>query len=63
VSQNVETILWVTPDELETVTQEVLAIFNRFLDRISDASIRAEGSLPVEVLMFTYPVRLPGGPQ
>lgn len=62
-SQNVETILWVTSAELAAVTQEVLAIFNRFLDRISDASLRTEGSLPVEALMFTYPVRLPGSPQ
>jgi len=59
-SQNVETILWVTPEELEQVTREVLVIFNRYLDRIADPSARTEGSLPVEVLMFTYPVRLPG---
>jgi len=63
VSQNVETILWVTPAELEAVTQEVLTIFNRFLERISDSSLRSEGSLPVEALMFTYPVRLPGNPR
>ncbi|HUZ40696.1 MAG TPA: helix-turn-helix domain-containing protein [Acidimicrobiales bacterium] len=62
-SQNVETILWVTPAELEAVTHEILAIFNRFLDRISDASLRTKGSLPVEALMFTYPVRPPGSPQ
>jgi hypothetical protein len=62
-SQNIETILWVTPEELEQVTREVLGIFNRFLDRISDASARTEGSLPVEALMFAYPVRLPGSPQ
>jgi DNA-binding transcriptional ArsR family regulator len=62
-SQNVETILWVTPAELEEVTIEILDIFNRFRDRISDESTRTEGSLPVEALLFTYPVRLPGGPQ
>ena len=62
-SQNVETILWVTPAELEEVTHEVLGIFNRFRDRISDPSTRTEGSLPVEALMFTYPVRLPEGSQ
>jgi DNA-binding transcriptional ArsR family regulator len=62
-SQNIETILWVTPDELDAVTQEVLGIFNRFLDRVTDSSARSEGSLPVEALLFTYPVRLPGSPQ
>jgi DNA-binding transcriptional ArsR family regulator len=59
-AQNIETILWVTPDELETVSQEVMGIFNRFRDRITDSSTRTEGSLPVEALLFTYPVRLPG---
>jgi hypothetical protein len=59
-AQNMETILWVTPAELESVTVEVMAIFNRFIDRISDPSARTEGALPVEALMFAYPVRLPG---
>ena len=62
-SQNIETILWVTPAELEAVTHEVLGIFNRFFDRISDSSARPDGALPVEALMLTYPVRLPGDPQ
>ena len=62
-SQNAETILWVTPDELREVTAEVLSIFSRFYDRISDPSIRREGSLPVEVLMLSYPVKLPGSSQ
>jgi DNA-binding transcriptional ArsR family regulator len=62
-SQNVETILWVTPTELDDANNAILAIFNRFRDRISDASVRPEGSLPVEALMFTYPIRLPGAPQ
>lgn len=62
-AQNVETILWATPTELEEANIEILEIFNRFRDRISDASVRPEGSLPVEALMFTYPIRLPGAPQ
>jgi DNA-binding transcriptional ArsR family regulator len=59
-SQNMETILWVTPAELEAVTLEVMSTFNRLHDRISDASERPDGSLPVEALVFMYPVRLPG---
>lgn len=58
-SQNAETILWVSPEELTEVTTEVLSIFSRFHDRISDPSARSEGSLPVEVLMLSYPVRMP----
>jgi DNA-binding transcriptional ArsR family regulator len=61
-SQNIETILWVTPAELDAVAHEILGIFNRFFDRISDSSLRPAESLPVEALMLTYPVRLPGGP-
>jgi hypothetical protein len=59
-SQNTEMILWATPAELEQTTNEILSIFNRFRDRITVESARPEGSLPVEALMFTYPVRLPG---
>jgi hypothetical protein len=59
-SQNIETILWATPSELNQVTNEILAIFGRFHERITDESSRPEGSLPVEALLFTYPVRLPG---
>jgi DNA-binding transcriptional ArsR family regulator len=60
-SQNIEMILWATPAELELATNEILSIFSRFRDRITDESARPKGSLPVEALMFTYPVRLPGG--
>jgi hypothetical protein len=59
-AQNIEMILWVTPTELEEVTKEVIGIFNRFLDRVGDPSARTDGALPVEALMFSYPVRLPG---
>jgi hypothetical protein len=58
-SQNAETILWVNPDELREVGNELLTIFSRYFDRISDPSKRSEGSLPVEVLLFSYPVKLP----
>ncbi len=62
-SENIESILWVTPTELDEVTQDVLGILNRFIDRNADPSLRAEGSLPVEALVFTYPIRLPGSPE
>ena len=60
-SQNVETILWATPAELEQATNEIMAIFKRFHERVTVESTRPEGSLPVEALLFAYPVRLPGG--
>jgi len=58
-AQSGETILWVTPEELGEVTNEVLTIFSRFYDRISNPSARVEGSLPVEVLLLSYPVKPP----
>jgi hypothetical protein len=59
-SENTESILWVTPAELEKVTREVTVVLNQFIERNADPSLRPEGSLPVEALMFNYPVRLPG---
>jgi DNA-binding transcriptional ArsR family regulator len=58
-AQNAETILWVTPEELSEVTNEVLTIFSRFNERHTDPSTRVEGALPVEVLFLSYPVKLP----
>jgi hypothetical protein len=62
-SESVESLLWVTPAELEEVTKDVLGILNRFIDRNADPSLRTEDSLPVEALMFTYPIRFPGSPR
>ncbi len=62
-SENTETILWVTPTELEKISRDVMVVLNQFIDRNADPSLRPEGSLPVEALMFNYPVRLPGSPQ
>jgi DNA-binding transcriptional ArsR family regulator len=62
-SQNIESILWVTPEELEKVGRDVLAVLNQFLDRNADPTLRTQGALPVEALVFAYPVRLPGSPQ
>jgi DNA-binding transcriptional ArsR family regulator len=60
-SDNSEAVLFVTPDELREVTAELLGVVNRFHERLSDSSLRPIDSLPVEVLMFCYPIRLPGG--
>jgi hypothetical protein len=58
-AQNVETILWVNPEELREVANELLTIFSRYYDRVSDSSKRSENALPVELLLFSYPVKLP----
>jgi hypothetical protein len=52
-------LLHVSPDELRAVDQEITAILDRYRERISDPNLRAPDSLPVEVLLFAYPVRPP----
>ena len=57
-----EYLLHVTPDELRQVDAEVHAVLRRFTDRLADPSLRPEGSLPIEVLLFAFPfVRLEAG--
>jgi hypothetical protein len=58
-SGSFETILHMTVEELQALEEEFLAIFNRHRDRLADASLRPENSLPVEVLLFAFPMRLP----
>jgi hypothetical protein len=55
-----EYILHVTPDELRDLDAEITAILDRYRDRMSDPALRPVDSLPVELLLFAYPVRLPG---
>jgi hypothetical protein len=54
-----ESILRLTVDELKEVEQEFTAIFDRFRGRLTDPSQRPADSLPVEVLLFAFPMRLP----
>jgi hypothetical protein len=54
-----ETILRVTVDELKEVEQEFMTIFDRFRGRLADPSQSPPDSLPVEVLLFAFPMRLP----
>jgi hypothetical protein len=52
-------LLHVSPDELRAVDKEITAILDRYRERISNPNLRAPHSLPVEVLLFAYPVRPP----
>jgi predicted ArsR family transcriptional regulator len=54
-----EFILHVSADELRVVNAEITRVLERFADRLEDASRRPADSTPVEVLLFTYPVRPP----
>jgi DNA-binding Lrp family transcriptional regulator len=52
-------MLHVTPDELRALDEEITAILHRYRDRIGDAGLRPPDSLPIEVLLFAYPVAAP----
>ncbi len=51
-------ILHVSAEELRTVQQEIGVVLERFRDRLEDRSRRPAGSAPVEVLLFSHPVRI-----
>ena len=57
-----ESVMWVTPEELKEFNEELLEIMmTRFRERKADPSTRPEGALPVETLLFNYPVSPPQG--
>lgn len=58
-SGSAETILHLTVEELEAAQEEFMAIFSRYHGRLADASLRPVDSLPIEVLLFAFPTRLP----
>ena len=53
-------LFWLTPEELEKLTAEVLRLLERHLDdRLTDPAQRPPGALPVELLLMAFPVRPP----
>jgi DNA-binding transcriptional ArsR family regulator len=55
-----EYIFYLTIEELETLNRELLDfLLPRFRDRLADPSLRPAASVPVEMLLFSYPMTLP----
>ena len=55
-----EYVFYLTAGELEQLNHELLAmLMPRFRERLTDASQRPPGSVPVEMLVFSYPIALP----
>ncbi len=53
-------VFYVTADELAQLNDELLRFLQpRFLDRHNDPSLRPPGAVPVEMLVFSYPITLP----
>jgi predicted ArsR family transcriptional regulator len=54
-----QAMLHVTPEELRSLDEQIMAILEPYLDRNTDVAERPAHSLPVELLLFAYPVRVP----
>jgi DNA-binding transcriptional ArsR family regulator len=55
-----EYVFYMTAEELEALNQEVAEILlPRFRERLTDPGARSPGAVPVELLVFAYPMRLP----
>jgi DNA-binding Lrp family transcriptional regulator len=56
-----ESVLYVTPGELEELNSDIRARLEKHRERLTNADARPVGSQLVEVLVFTYPTRFTGG--
>src|SRR5260370_5900498 len=57
-----EYLFYLTVEELEQLNEELSAgLYERMRERLADPSKRPPGSLPVEMLMFSYPITFPVG--
>src|SRR6185437_7462891 len=55
-----EYVFYLTAQELDDLNKELLALLRpRVLERLTDPSQRPPGSVPVEMLIFSYPMELP----
>jgi hypothetical protein len=54
-----QALVHVTPGELKAIDDQIMAILDRYQDRSADPAKRPADSLPIEVLLFAYPVRPP----
>ena len=55
-----EYLYYVTPAELKELSQEMTdLLMSKYQDRLLDPALRPAGSAPVELLTFSFPIRLP----
>jgi DNA-binding transcriptional ArsR family regulator len=52
-------VFYLTPAELDELTSELARLLVPRMDRLRDPALRPPGSVPVEMLMFAYPVEMP----
>ena len=61
-ADSIQSIIFLTPEELTEVNARLFEVIDRFSERITDPGQRPRGALPVEVLTFTFPIRLSESP-
>jgi hypothetical protein len=55
--------VFLTADEAQQLTQDMMRLVDRYKDREGDPSLRPAGALPVEYSLFAFPLTEFGGPQ
>jgi DNA-binding transcriptional ArsR family regulator len=59
-STDSEHLFYLTAGELKALNRELNdLLLSRFRDRLADPALRPAGSVPVELLLFSYPLQLP----
>ena len=57
---NNEALFYVTPEELKQLNLDVTTlVMSRYFERLTDESTRPPGAVPVEMLIMSWPLRLP----
>ena len=56
VSGNSQYVMYATTAEAEEVQKDLLRLFGRFQERLTDPATRPEGSVPFEFIVSTHPI-------
>jgi predicted ArsR family transcriptional regulator len=56
VTSAAETVAYVTLEEAQRLKTELWAILGSYRDRLEDHGLRPENAIPLEMLLFTYPL-------
>ena len=55
-----ESMAWLTADELKAMNEEIVELFNRYAERLTDQAARPEGSRLCEFVAWGVPTYFPG---
>jgi DNA-binding transcriptional ArsR family regulator len=58
-SDSTQAVIYVTPEELREVNTQLLSILQSFHPRLENHTLRPENSMPIELLVFAFPVQGP----